>query len=157
MPNYQSNIEKILANWLGAGVTEDAPHSRVEYLLIQVRNASSGAIHYEVATELPTTNIQTNVMYFVPKSEPEGTDKFDEYINTTGDSTGWEKVGSTDFTFVVDPVPVADSPNPVSSGGVFTALGTKMSTSDVQVLSESEFEALVTKTAPFYAIYADDE
>lgn len=154
---YLSNIEKILANWLGAGVTEDAPASRIEDLLIQVRNAASGATHYEVVTELPATNIQTNVMYFVPKAEPEGTDKFDEYINTTGDSTGWEKVGSTDFTLIVDPTPVFGSTNPVSSGGVFTALGTKMNTSDVQVLSESEFEELTTKTAPFYAIYADDE
>jgi hypothetical protein len=67
-------------------------------------------------------------------------------------------------TGTVDPILDQQSSNPVENKAVAkaiadinTALGTKMNTSDVQVLSESEFEALVTKTAPFYAIYADDE
>ena len=122
MANYLSNIEKILANWLGAGVTEDAPHSRVEDLLIQVRNASAGGVHYEVVDSLPTIGIQTNVIYFVPKSDPTTGDAMDEYINTTGDSSGWEKIGSTAVSLDIDTNPTQGSSNAVSSGGVYTAL-----------------------------------
>lgn len=122
MPNYQSNIEKILANWLGAGVTEDAPASRIEDLLIQVRNASAGGIHYEVVDELPTTGIQTNVIYFVPKTNPQTGDCCDEYINTTGDSSGWELIGSTSVNINIDDNPTQGSTNAVSSGGVYKAI-----------------------------------
>lgn len=125
MPNYQSNIEKILANWLGAGVTEDAPASRIEDLLIQVRNASAGGVHYEVVDELPTTGIQTNVIYFVPKSDPQAGDGCDEYINTTGDSSGWERIGSTSVNIDIDTNPTQGSDNAVSSGGVYSALSGK--------------------------------
>lgn len=128
MPNYQSNIEKILANWLGAGVTEDAPASRIEDLLIQVRNASAGGVHYEVVDELPTTGIQTNVIYFVPKSDPQTGDYCDEYINTTGDSSGWELIGSTSVNIDIDSNPTQGSDNAVSSGGVYTALSGKQDT-----------------------------
>jgi hypothetical protein len=128
MPNYQSNIEKILANWLGAGVTEDAPASRIEGLLIQVRNASAGGVHYEVVDELPTTGIQTNMIYFVPKSDPQAGDGCDEYINTTGDSTGWELIGSTSVNIDIDDNPTQGSTNAVSSGGVYTALSGKQDT-----------------------------
>lgn len=67
-------------------------------------------------------------------------------------------------TGTVDPILDQQSSNPVENKAVAKAisdvntdLGTKMNTSDVQVLSESEFEELTTKTALFYAIYADDE
>lgn len=67
-------------------------------------------------------------------------------------------------TGTVDPILDQQSSNPVENKAVAKAisdvntdLGTKMNTSDVQVLSESEFEELTTKTAPFYAIYADNE
>ena len=125
MPNYQSNIEKILANWLGAGVTEDAPASRIEDLLIQVRNASAGGVHYEVVETLPTTGIQTGTIYLVPKSDPVSGDSCDEYINTTGDSSGWELIGSTSVNINIDDNPTQGSTNAVSSGGVYTALGGK--------------------------------
>lgn len=128
MPNYQSNIEKILANWLGAGVTEDAPASRIEDLLIQVRNACMGGVHYEVVDELPTTGIQTNVIYLVPKSNPPAGDGCNEYINTTGDSSGWELIGNTAVNITIDSSPTQDSDNAVSSGGVYTALSGKQDT-----------------------------
>lgn len=55
---YLSNIEKILANWLGAGVDEDAPQSRIEELLIQIRDSggSGGTSDYEELSKKPSIN-----------------------------------------------------------------------------------------------------
>ena len=61
-------------------------------------NALIGAIttiHFEVVQTLPTSDIQTNVIYLVPKSTAGTNDVYDEYINTTGTSAGWELIGST--------------------------------------------------------------
>lgn len=52
-------------------------------------------IHFEVVQTLPTSDIQTNVIYLVPKSTAGTNDVYDEYINTTGTSAGWELIGST--------------------------------------------------------------
>lgn len=53
-------------------------------------------ITFEVVSELPTTNIKTNVIYLVPKAESASQDTKDEYINIDGTSAGWELIGSTD-------------------------------------------------------------
>lgn len=49
-----------------------------------------------VAT-LPTTDIQTNVIYLVPSSDPKTGNVKDEYINLDGTTAGWEKIGDTDI------------------------------------------------------------
>ena len=48
-----------------------------------------------VVNSLPTENISTTTIYLVPSSDPEQQNVKDEYINTTGTSAGWEKIGST--------------------------------------------------------------
>ena len=61
-------------------------------------NALIGAIttiHFEVVQTLPTSDIQTNVIYLVPKSTAGTNDVYDEYINMDGTSAGWELIGST--------------------------------------------------------------
>lgn len=52
-------------------------------------------ISFEVVQQLPTTDIQTNVIYLVPKSTAQTDNTYDEYINTDGTSSGWEKIGDT--------------------------------------------------------------
>ena len=54
-------------------------------------------IHFEVVATLPTTDIQTNVIYLVPKSPTQTSNVKDEYINLDGTSAGWEKIGDTDI------------------------------------------------------------
>ena len=54
-------------------------------------------IQFEVVSTLPTTNIQTNVIYLVPKSTAQTDNVKDEYINLDGTSAGWEKIGDTDI------------------------------------------------------------
>ena len=48
-----------------------------------------------VVNSLPTEDISTTTIYLVPSSDPEQQNVKDEYINTTGTSAGWEKIGST--------------------------------------------------------------
>lgn len=54
-------------------------------------------IQFEVVSTLPTTNIQTNVIYLVPKSTAQTDNVKDEYINLDGTSAGWEKIGDTEI------------------------------------------------------------
>lgn len=63
-------------------------------------NALIGAIstiHFEAVLTLPTEDIQTNVIYLVPKSISQTDNIKDEYINLDGTSAGWEKIGETEI------------------------------------------------------------
>lgn len=52
-------------------------------------------IDIEVVQTLPTTDISTTTIYLLPKTTAGTDDIYDEYINTTGTSAGWELIGST--------------------------------------------------------------
>lgn len=52
-------------------------------------------IDIEVVQALPTTDISTTTIYLLPKQTAGTDDVYDEYINTTGTSAGWELIGST--------------------------------------------------------------
>ena len=54
-------------------------------------------MHFEIVETLPTTDIQTNVIYLVPKNPAQTDNIYDEYINTNGTSEGWEKIGDTEI------------------------------------------------------------
>ena len=54
------------------------------------------SIAFEVVSVLPTTDIQTDVIYLVPSSDPQTSNVKDEYINLDGTTSGWEKIGTTD-------------------------------------------------------------
>lgn len=47
---------------------------------------------YKVVSTLPTTDIRTNIIYLVSNTSD---DIKEMYVNTTGTTTGWEKVGDT--------------------------------------------------------------
>ena len=49
-----------------------------------------------VVQTLPTQDIQTNIIYLVPKSTAGTSNAYDEYINTDGTSAGWELIGDTE-------------------------------------------------------------
>lgn len=56
---------------------------------------SVASLDIQVVNSLPTTDISTTTIYLVPTSDPGQENVKDEYINTTGTSAGWEKIGST--------------------------------------------------------------
>lgn len=51
-----------------------------------------------VVDELPTDNISTHTIYLVPKVESLEKNVYDEYINTDGTTSGWERIGDTALT-----------------------------------------------------------
>ena len=63
-------------------------------------NAAIGAIStisFDIESVLPTENIQTNVIYLIPKSTASTNNIYDEYINLNGTSAGWELIGTTEI------------------------------------------------------------
>lgn len=58
-----------------------------------IDNTKNG--RFVVVSALPTTDIQTNVIYLVPASKSTAKNVKDEYINIDGTTSGWELIGST--------------------------------------------------------------
>lgn len=52
-------------------------------------------VNFEVVQELPTSDISTHTIYLLPKNPGETDNVYEEWINTTGTSAGWEKIGET--------------------------------------------------------------
>ena len=99
-------------------------------------------LNIEVVQTLPTTDIDTHTIYFVPKPTPSQNDVYDEYmyVNNTWDLIGTTEVDLTNYynksevdtllaakqnTLTFDSTPTANSNNPVKSGGIKTALDGK--------------------------------
>lgn len=66
--------------------------SEVNTLIDNVKNS-----RFEVVAQLPTSDIQTNVIYLVPKVDSGIQNGYDEYINLDGTTSGWELIGTTDI------------------------------------------------------------
>lgn len=64
--------------------------TEVDTLIAAAKNG-----RFVVVATLPTTDIQTNVIYLLPKTVAQTDNIYDEYINTDGTSAGWEKIGDT--------------------------------------------------------------
>ena len=71
--------------------SETYTKSEVNTLIGQITTIS-----IQVVQSLPTQDIQTNVIYLVPKSTAGTSNAYDEYINTNGTSAGWELIGDTE-------------------------------------------------------------
>ena len=56
--------------------------------------AAVSTLHLEVVQTLPVQDIQTNVIYLVPKTTSQTNNVYDEYIYV---SNAWEKIGETDI------------------------------------------------------------
>lgn len=72
--------------------SETYSKSEVNTLIDNVKNS-----RFEVVAQLPTSDIQTNVIYLVPKVNSGVQNGYDEYINLDGTTSGWELIGSTDI------------------------------------------------------------
>ena len=95
-------------------------------------NALIGAIStitIEVVESLPTTDIQTNVIYLTPKNPGEEDNIYDEYINIDGTSEGWEKIGDTEI----------DLSNYYTKSEADTLLGNKVDKVDGKGLSKNDY------------------
>ena len=112
-PN-QSRSEDIIQSILDNTEYDEPARSRIEYLLVELKNAieggggGGGVTSYSPLTEKP---------------------KIDNHTLQAGNNTSSDLGLQTKLTF--DSAPTENSTNPVTSGGVYTALGTKANSSDV--------------------------
>lgn len=83
--------------WADYGDESDTPSAtnNAKYWSIQAATAAAGCLRPAIVPSLPTSDISTVTLYFVPSSDPDTGNLYDEYINTDGTSAGWELIGST--------------------------------------------------------------
>lgn len=83
--------------WADYGDESDTPSAtnNAKYWSIQAAAAAAGCLRPAIVQSLPTSDISTVTLYFVPSSDPDTGNLYDEYINTDGTSAGWELIGST--------------------------------------------------------------
>ena len=101
MPEIVAEVEAAQAlaeAWaVGSGSGADAPSdtNNAYYWAMQAASYAGGGLKPEVVAQLPTVNISTSTLYFVPSSDPSQSNFYDEYINIDGTSQGWELIGTT--------------------------------------------------------------
>lgn len=97
---------------------------------------SIGAINqkYKIVQTLPDTDISTTAIYLVPKSTAQTDNTYDEYINLTGTSLGWEKIGDTEI----------DLSDYYTESEVDALLAEKADVSDIPVLPTTDEQTSTT-------------
>ena len=56
---------------------------------------AENTVQKQIVASLPTSGINANMIYLVPKTDASTHDRYNEYINLTGDTNGWEFLGNT--------------------------------------------------------------
>lgn len=102
--------------------SETYTKTEVDTIAANIKNS-----RMEVVSSLPTTDIQTNVIYLVPKSSPDTGNGYDEYINLDGTTSGWELIGNTDI----------DLSGYVTTSDLNTALASYVTSSDLSTTLSS--------------------
>ena len=137
--------------------TETYSKTETDSLIAAIKNS-----RFKVVSVLPTEDIQTNVIYLVPKSDAETDDVKDEYINLDGTTTGWEKIGSTsvDLSGYVTDSDLASALNDyVAKADMSTYLADYALAADVHNIPEggTAGQVLKKKTATDYDVEWSDE
>ena len=136
-PN-QSRSEDIIQSILDNTEYNEEARSRIEYLLIELKNAieggggGGGVTSYAPLTEKP---------------------KIDNHTLQAGNNTSSDLGLQTKLTF--DSAPTENSTNPVTSDGVYTALDSKANSSDVY--NKSAVDAALTAKADKSTTYTKSE
>ena len=100
LPEIRAEVEAAAAlaeAWAVGPGTEQEPSAtnNAYYWAMQAASAAGGGLQPSVVQELPTQNISTSTIYFVPASDPSASNYYDEYINLDGTTQGWELIGTT--------------------------------------------------------------
>lgn len=110
------------------------------YTKTEVNNIAQA--RFQVVAELPSSDIQTNVIYLVPKSSAQTNNDYDEYIyalkSTKPDTYGWEKIGDTEI----------DLSGYVTTSALNTALADYTTTADLTTLLAGKQNTLTFDSTP---------
>lgn len=104
------------------------------YTKTEVNNIAQA--RFQVVAELPSSDIQTNVIYLVPKSTAQTDNDYDEYIyalkSTSPETYGWEKIGDTEI----------DLSGYITTDALNTALANYTTTTDLTTLLAGKADTL---------------
>lgn len=110
------------------------------YTKTEVNNIAQA--RFQVVAELPSSDIQTNVIYLVPKSTAQTDNDYDEYIyalkSTNPETYGWEKIGDTEI----------DLSGYVTTSALNTALADYTTTTDLTTLLAGKQNTLTFDSTP---------
>lgn len=126
-------------------------------------------LQYEIVETLPTTDIDTHTLYLVPDAQAQNV--YDEYLYI---NNAWANLGSTEVDLsnyytktqadallnekqdelTFDSAPTDRSTNPVTSGGIYTALEGKQDTLTIDSALSDTSENPVQNKAIYSQIYA---
>lgn len=79
----------------GSGESSPSATNNAYYWAMRAASAAGGGLQPVVVQTLPTTDISTSTLYFVPSQNPTASNYYDEYINLDGTTQGWECIGTT--------------------------------------------------------------
>lgn len=113
--------------------TETYTKTEVDNIVSAIENA-----RFEVVSELPTSDIETNVIYLVPKASAQTNNVKDEYINLDGTTAGWELIGDTEI----------DLSGYVTTTALNTALADYTTTTDLATLLALKQNILLSSVIP---------
>ena len=113
--------------------SETYSKTEVDDIVTAIKNS-----RFEVVATLPTTDIETNVIYLVPKDPAQTSNVKDEYINLDGTTSGWEKIGDTEI----------DLSGYVTTQALNTALAAYTTTADLTTLLAGKQDTLTFDNAP---------
>ena len=128
---FITNAVDDLVNYYLKSETYDK--TEVDNIVSAIKNS-----RFEVVAELPTEDIETNVIYLVPSADPQTENVKDEYINLDGTSAGWEKIGSTEI----------DLSDYVTTSDLNTALADYTTTTDLTALLAAKQDVMQVTTMP---------
>lgn len=126
-----SAINEIVSDLVNNYYTTSQTYSKTQ---VDQLIAGVSGLHFEVVQQLPTTNIDMNTIYLVPKQDVGTQDIYDEYIcldDTTTPAT-WEKIGTTEIDlsdYVTDTELTTILNDYVTSSGLNTILANYATTS----------------------------
>lgn len=115
-------------------------------------------ISFSVVQQLPTTDIQTNVIYLVPSADPGTQNVKDEYINLDGTSFGWELIGSTAIDlsgYVTDTDLATALADYTTTTDLTTLLAGKADTADMPGIATTLVAGLVKPDGTTITVAAD--
>lgn len=136
-PN-NSRAEDIIQSILDNTEYDEEARSRIEYLLIELKNAIEGG------------GGGGSVTSYLPLTEKP---KIDNHTLQAGNNTSSDLGLQTKLTF--DSAPTESSTNPVTSGGVYTALAVKANSTDVY--NKSAIDTVLNTKADKSTTYAKSE
>lgn len=186
MPDIPSRSEQIMQSIIDGTTYTDPPLSRNEDLLLKIKNVieqGGGTTDYSDLSNKPSINSielngnkslsdlgivnpmmikgrVTSVASLPVSAEPgwvyfvgalSDTD-LAEYVYT--EDRTWEFIGYSQIT--IDSELSNVSENPVQNKVVKAAIDSKIDTSVLQAMTQAEYDALITKSAPLYFIYEEE-